>query len=58
MAKATHIKDNIELGLAFSSSVHFHHGGKYGSIQADMVLEELSFLHLDLKTTRRLSSPY
>jgi hypothetical protein len=44
MTKATLIKENIELGLAYSFGglVHYHHGGKHGSMQADMVLEELS----------------
>ena len=33
------------MGLAYSfrDSVHYHHGGKHGSIQADMVLEERDF---------------
>jgi hypothetical protein len=40
----------IETGLQFRGSVHYHHGGKHGSIQAGMVLEEeLRVLHLDLK---------
>jgi hypothetical protein len=41
------------LGLAyrFRGSVHYHHGGKDGSIQADMVLKELRVLHLDQKET-------
>ena len=42
MAKATHIKDNISLGLAhrLRDSVYCHHGGKHGSVQADMALED------------------
>jgi len=54
MTKATLIKD-IYLGLAyrFSSSAHYHHGRKYGSIQADMVLEEVRVLHLDLTAAKR-----
>ena len=42
MTKATLIKENISLGLAcsFRGSVHYHHGGKRGSGQADMVLEK------------------
>jgi len=47
MTKATLI--NIYLGLAYSfrGSVHHHHGGKHGSVQADLVLEkELSVLHI------------
>jgi hypothetical protein len=38
------------LGLAYSfrGSVRYHHGGKHGSIQADLVLEkELSVLQLN-----------
>jgi hypothetical protein len=47
------------LGLAYSSkdSIHYHHGRKHGSIQADTVLKkELRALYLDLKVGRRLSS--
>jgi hypothetical protein len=44
---------NISLGLVytFRGSVHYHHGRKYGSTQAGMVLEELSLsvLHLHKK---------
>ena len=49
MAKATLIKTNVSLWLAykFRGSVHYPHGGKHGSVQADMVLEELSVPHLD-----------
>jgi len=56
MTKATLIKANISLGLAygFRGSVHYHHGEKHGSVQADMVLEkELRVLHLDPKAARR-----
>ena len=51
MTKATPIKDNIYLGLAYSSRgpVYYHHGGKHGSVQADMVLEEPRVLHLGPK---------
>jgi hypothetical protein len=43
MTKATLIKANINLGLAYSfrGSVHYHHGGKDGSVQADIEQEEL-----------------
>jgi hypothetical protein len=44
------------LGLAYSfrGSVHYYHGRKPGSIQADMMLEkELRVLYLDLKAARR-----
>jgi hypothetical protein len=49
----------ISLGLAYSfrDSVHYHHGKKHNSIQADMVLEkELRVLHLDPKAARRILS--
>jgi hypothetical protein len=37
------------LGLAynFRDLIHYHHGGKHGSYQADLVPEELRILHLD-----------
>jgi hypothetical protein len=57
MSKATLIKRNISLGLAyrFRGSIHYHHDEKHGSIQADMVLEkEFRLLHLDLTAARRL----
>jgi len=53
MTKATLIKENtpLELAYSFRGSVHYH-GGKHGGVQADMVLEkELRVLHLDLKAT-------
>ena len=48
------IKENIWLGLAYSFrvSVHYHHGKKHGSVQADSVLEEPRVLHLDVKAAR------
>jgi hypothetical protein len=51
---ATLIKDNIYLGLGYSfkSLVHYYHGGKHGSMWAE-VLEELRILQLDPKATRR-----
>ena len=60
MTKATPIKDNIYLGLAYSSRgpVYYHHGGKHGSVQADMVLEELRVPHLDPKAARRGLLPH
>jgi hypothetical protein len=51
------------MGLAyrFRGSVHYHHGGKHGSIQADVVLEkELRALHLDpqaAEVTYKTSEP-
>jgi hypothetical protein len=55
MTKATLIKSNISLWLAyrFRGSVHCDHGGKNGSMQADLVLEKPRVLHLDLKAARR-----
>ena len=36
---------------SFRGLVHYYHGGKHDSVQADMVLEmKLRVLHLDLKT--------
>jgi hypothetical protein len=48
-------KYEIGAGLySFRGSVHYHHGRKYGSLQADVVLEkELRDLHLYLKAARR-----
>jgi hypothetical protein len=42
MTTVTLIKDNIYLGLSYSfrGSVHYHHGRKHGSVQADMVMEK------------------
>jgi hypothetical protein len=38
----------------FRGSVHYHHGRKHGSVQADAVLEqELRVLHLVLQATRK-----
>ena len=33
------------------SSIHHHHGGKYGIVQANLVLEELIILYFDPKAT-------
>ena len=43
------------MGLAYSfrDSVQYHHGGKLGSMQADLVLEEPRVLHVDPKAARR-----
>jgi hypothetical protein len=51
MTMATLIKENISVGTYnFRSLVHYHHGRKHGSKQADVVLEkELRVLHLDLQ---------
>ena len=59
MTTETLIKENIELGLAYSfrGLVHCHHGGKHGSMQADLVLEDLRVLYLDpIGNRRRLDS--
>jgi hypothetical protein len=37
----------------FSGLVHYHHSGKHGSVQADMVPEEPRVLLLDPKAARR-----
>ena len=45
-----HHKGNhlIELSHSFKGLVHYHHGGKHGGTQADLMLEkELRVLHLD-----------
>jgi hypothetical protein len=39
MIMATLIKENISLELAYRL-VHYHHGGKHGGTQADMVLKK------------------
>jgi hypothetical protein len=43
------------LGLAFHfrGLVHYHYGGKYGSIQADLMLEQAIILHLGPKAARK-----
>ena len=50
MTKATLTKENISLKLAcsFRGLVYYHHGGKYSSMQVEMVVKkELRVLHLD-----------
>jgi hypothetical protein len=56
MTKVTLIKENIYLGLVYSfrGSVYFHHGRKRANVQADVELEEMRVLHLDLKAARIL----
>jgi hypothetical protein len=47
----------LALADRFRDSVHYHHGGKDGSMQTDLVLEELRIIYLGLKAARkRLSS--
>jgi hypothetical protein len=42
-------KHFIEAGLQFRGLVHYHHGRKYGGMQAGVVLEKkLRVVHLDL----------
>jgi hypothetical protein len=42
MTMVTFIKENISLRVAYSfrGLVHYHHGRKHVSVQADMVLEK------------------
>jgi hypothetical protein len=53
MTKATHIKENIYLVLAchFGVSIYYHHGGKHVTMQAGLLLEVLTSLHLDQNVT-------
>jgi hypothetical protein len=46
---------NTYLGLAynFRDLVNYHHAGKHGSIQADMILEESIVLRLYLQGAKR-----
>ena len=37
------------LAYSLGGSVHYYHGGKHGSVQADMMLEEPRVKHLDLQ---------
>jgi hypothetical protein len=56
MTKATLIKDNVSLRLAyrFRSSVHYHKGRKHGSIQVGMTLKKgLRVVYLVLKISRK-----
>jgi hypothetical protein len=42
-----------KLADSFRGLVPYHHGRKHGSVQADMVLEELRVPHLDPKAAER-----
>lgn len=43
------------MSWSFRYLVHYHYGGKHGSVQADMVLEkELTLLYLDPQATKTL----
>ena len=46
MTTLTQLKDNISLGLVYSfrGLIHYCHGGEYGVMQEDMMLEELRVL--------------
>jgi len=56
MTLATLIK---ETSYGLRGSVHYHHGGKHGSVQADVVLEkELRALHLDPQAAEGDYVPY
>jgi hypothetical protein len=46
MSMASLIKENIELGLAYSFRGLVCHGRKHDSMQAPMVLEKLRILNL------------
>ena len=49
----------MRLAYRFRDLVYYHHGGKHGSMQADMVLEkELRVLHLDPQATEGDSVPH
>jgi hypothetical protein len=43
----------LRLDYTFRGSVHYYHGGKYGSVQEDMVLVRAKVLYLDPKVERR-----
>jgi hypothetical protein len=59
VVKRHHDQDNSYKGkhligaYYFRGLLHYRHGRKHGSMQADMVLEEPRVVHLDLKTARR-----
>ena len=48
------------MGLAYSfrDSDHYYHGRKHGSMQADMVLQELRVLYLDPQTESQSMVPW
>jgi hypothetical protein len=41
------------MAYSFKGSVFYPHDGKDGRIQADMMMEDLRVLHLDLKLARK-----
>ena len=52
-------KHLIGAGLQFRGLVHYHHGKRYGGMQAHTVLEkELGVLQLDLQEAKRNSEPH
>jgi hypothetical protein len=48
-------KHLIGAGLQFRGSVHYHHGEKHGSMQADVLEKELRVLYQDLQAAGRES---
>lgn len=38
----------MELAYSFRDLTHYHLGRKHGSVQSDLMLEELKILHLDM----------
>lgn len=44
------------MAYSFGGLIHYGHGGKHGGRQADLVLEELEFLHLDPQATGKNES--
>ena len=60
MTMATLIKENmsLELEYGFRGVVHYWHGRRHGSMQADMVLEEeLRVLHPQALERKELGQP-
>lgn len=56
-----HDQDNSykgQLTYKFWGSVHYHHGEKHGSFQADLVLEGLRVLSLDLQASKGEDAPH
>ena len=59
MIKATFMRKMCNCEWLTVSEVDHHHGGKHGSIQADMVLEkELRVLHINPQAARRRLSQH
>ena len=59
MTTATPIKESLGFAYNFRSLDHYCHGGEYGIMQADMVLEnEVRVLHLDPQAAERGSETH